>query len=86
MMKGDVLTHGADANMNHNAQKPVALLVDLLSRSVTPGQKILDPFCGSGSIFPAAKKLGLLAHGIELEDMYLGMCIDRITQMQKGGE
>jgi DNA modification methylase len=41
---GDVLTYPTDDNLGHQAQKPVALLTDLLSRSYRPGDKVLDPF------------------------------------------
>jgi len=48
----DVVTTMADANMSHGAQKPVALYLDLLKRSVRPGDTVLDSFAGSGTIFP----------------------------------
>ena len=48
------------------AQKPVSLYADLLQRSVRPGDTVLDPFCGSGTIFPAANRLQVIATGIEM--------------------
>ncbi len=47
------------------AEKPVELLTELISRSVTPGSHILDPFCGSGSIFLAARKAQCHCIGFE---------------------
>ena len=49
----------------HGAQKPVALYQDLLSRSANPGDRVLDPFGGTGPILVAANRLGLVATYIE---------------------
>jgi DNA modification methylase len=48
----------------HPAQMPISLCMKLIDR--TPGTPILDPFCGSGSVLVAAKKLGRQYIGIEL--------------------
>ncbi|MGW8179172.1 MAG: DNA methyltransferase [bacterium] len=52
-------------NRRHAAEKPVALYENLLDRSSLPGDVVLDPFCGSGTIFPAASNLQLRAIGFE---------------------
>lgn len=49
----------------HPAEKPVELYKRLLSWSTVPGDTVLDPFCGCGAIFPAARDLKLIAHGVE---------------------
>lgn len=49
----------------HAAEKPVELYVDLLRRSCFAGDTVLDCFCGSGTVFPAANELSLRATGIE---------------------
>ena len=41
----------------HVAQKPIKLLQALISLTTTPGQVVLDPFCGSGSTLVAAKTI-----------------------------
>lgn len=51
----------------HAAQKPVELYQTLLRRSCLPGDKVLDPCCGSGTIFPAANLTNVAATGIELD-------------------
>ena len=61
----DVMTYGSDENLNHPAQKPVDLYIDLLRRSVVPGNVVIDPFAGSGTIFPAAHAMKCKAIGIE---------------------
>lgn len=48
----------------HPAQFPLSLCVKILSR--TPGNPILDPFCGSGQVLRAALALDRPAIGIDL--------------------
>lgn len=64
----DVLTYAPPKKLVHAAQKPVELLRDLLSRVSVAGDSVLDCFCGSGSIFPAATRLRLKAVGWEKEE------------------
>jgi len=64
----DVIRVSSVSDREHAAQKPVDLYVDLLKRSVLPGDTILDPFCGSGPIFPAADAMKCNAIGFELAD------------------
>lgn len=49
-----------------SAEKPKEVLHELITRSVTHGANILDPFCGSGSIFLAARDYKCSATGIEV--------------------
>jgi site-specific DNA-methyltransferase (adenine-specific) len=74
----DVITTFADANTTHGAQKPVALYSDLLKRSCRPGDRVLDSFAGSGTIFPAAHAAKVLATGLEQNKEYFGMCLSRL--------
>jgi DNA modification methylase/ParB-like chromosome segregation protein Spo0J len=57
-----VTTYGSDLQQ---AEKPKELYVELLSRSVLAGQKVIDLFCGTGVIFQAADELKCSATGIE---------------------
>lgn len=77
-LAGDVLSFGNDENLNHQAQKPVAVYQELLSRSVVPGDSIIDPFCGTGTIFPAAHELKCIATGIELDEAAFGIAAKRL--------
>lgn len=81
---GDVLTHQPDENLGHQAQKPVALITDLLSRSVRPGMRVLDMFCGTGPIFPAAHALSAIATGIEMDGAAFAIAAGRITKLKEG--
>ena len=78
----DVITCPPDSNLGHAAQKPVALLDDLLRRSARPGDRVLDPFCGSGPIFPAAHALKLIATGVERDQTFYGMAAARIQELK----
>lgn len=59
----------------HAAQKPTELLRELLSVSFFPGEHILDPCAGSGSIFLAAKELKIRVTGIEMADDSYSMAL-----------
>lgn len=81
---GDVLTYPPDVNLGHNAQKPVALFQDLLSRSLRPGMRVLDPFCGTGPIFPAAHALSGIATGIEMDPAAYAIAAGRVQKLKEG--
>jgi site-specific DNA-methyltransferase (adenine-specific) len=81
-MAGDVFDFPPDANLGHAAQKPVALFEELLSRSILPGQSVLDPFCGSGPIFAAGFSLKACVTGIELDQASYGIAIQRIEGLR----
>jgi DNA modification methylase len=78
----DLVTFQSDENLGHQAQKPVALYQDLLRRSVRAGDTILDPFCGSGPVFPAAHAFKCTAIGIELDDSAYGIAVKRVQDLR----
>lgn len=79
---GDVITCAPDQNLGHHAQKPVALYQDLLKRSVRPGDKVLDTFCGTGPIFPAAHSLKCFAVGVERDQAAAGIAAKRLQELK----
>lgn len=70
-----------EGNLGHGAQKPVEAYVELLKRSVRPGDTVLDSFAGTGTIFPAAAACGCNAVGTEMEAAAYGICLERIGKL-----
>lgn len=76
----EVITmNGVDSKRNP-AEKPVSLYEDLISRSATPGNIILDPCCGTGPLFPACNRLGLLGIGMELREQDYNTALLRLDE------
>lgn len=71
-----------EGNLGHGAQKPVEAYVELLKRSVRPGDTVLDSFAGTGTIFAAAQQLGLSATGTEFAAAAYGICLERIAGLK----
>jgi site-specific DNA-methyltransferase (adenine-specific) len=63
----------------HPTQKPMKLITWCLSL-VPEAQTILDPFMGSGTTLVAAKLLGRKAIGIEIEETYCKIAVERLRQ------
>ncbi|MGE3993848.1 DNA-methyltransferase, partial [Pseudorhodoplanes sp.] len=61
----------------HPTVKPVAMVADALKDCSPRGGIVLDPFCGSGTIFIAAEKTGRRARAIELDPAYCDTAIRR---------
>ena len=64
----------------HPTQKPVALMTWVLSLPWTPEGTILDPYMGSGPVIRAAKDLGRKCIGIEIEEKYCEIAVERLRQ------
>ena len=62
----------------HPTEKPVDLLKKIIS--AVPGDRVLDPFMGSGTTLVAAKSLGRKAIGIEIEEKYCEIAVRRLAQ------
>ena len=55
-----------DEKLGYPTQKPVGLLHRILKTSSNPGDTVLDPFCGCGTIVHAAQNLGRRWIGIDI--------------------
>lgn len=64
--------------MYHPCQKPVALMKWCIEQ--VDCNLILDPFMGSGTTLRAAKDLGRKAIGIEIEERYCEIAVNRLRQ------
>lgn len=62
----------------HAAEKPVELLTKLIECSTLPGDRILDPCCGSGSTLIAARECGRRALGIERDEAYYNTAMSNV--------
>lgn len=67
-----------DRSTERGAHKPAALYADLIARSCFPGDRVLDPCCGTGPIFDAGKSQHVFAVGVEIEDAAYGQSLQRI--------
>lgn len=79
---GDVIGVPTDDNLGHGAQKPVGIYQALLERSVRPGDSVLDPFCGTGTVFPAAHALKCRATGVDRDPGSCGISLTRIQSLR----
>ena len=70
----------------HAAQKPDDLYASLIKCSCIPGDQILDPCCGSGTIFRAAAGTSTIATGIELDPDAHGQALLAIQELPHGQE
>jgi site-specific DNA-methyltransferase (adenine-specific) len=67
-------------DISHPTQKPVALLAYLICTYTNPGDLILDNAMGSGTTLVAAQNEGRRAVGIETNEDYVKIAVDRLRQ------
>lgn len=65
-------------NTDHPTQKPEKLYAKLILASTKPGDKIFDPFLGSGTSAVVANKLGRNYCGIEINREYCLWAVKRL--------
>jgi len=83
MIAPDVITLQATGpGVGHPAAKSPALFNELLRRSVRPGDKVLDLFCGTGPIFSAAHQQSCFAVGVELQEHFYGESLRTINDLE----
>jgi DNA modification methylase len=61
----------------HPTVKPVALVADAIMDCSSRGERVLDPFLGSGTTVIAAERTGRICHGMELDPIYVDTAIRR---------
>lgn len=64
----------------HPTTKPLALMATLVDLFSNSGETILDPFMGSGTTLVAARDLGRKAIGIEMEEKYCEIAVQRLRK------
>lgn len=80
--RADEKRHG-----RHPTQKPLALIERCLEASTEPGQRVLDPFAGSGSTGVAALRQGRRFIGCEIDPDYARLAGTRLqAAAQRAGD
>lgn len=70
------------AHKHHPAEKPVGLIAQLI-KSVEPSGSdtiVFDPFMGSGSTLVAVQSIGRRGFGVEIEEEYCRVAVDRLQR------
>lgn len=77
--RNGVFTHNTGiAKVDHMTAKPMSLMYELVELFTDPGDVILDPFCGSGTLLRAAQDLGRKAIGIEIDPKFCALSQRRV--------
>ena len=77
---GSVWRFPIERTRSHPAQKPLAMMSQIIDVSSRDGDTVLDPFMGSGTTLRAAKDMGRQAIGIEQEERYCEIAAKRLAQ------
>jgi len=67
-------------NNLHPTTKPIELMEYQINNNTKPQEKVLDLFAGSGSTLIAAEKLNRKCYGMELDEKYCDVIIERWEQ------
>jgi hypothetical protein len=78
-----VLNNSKTEERIHTTQKPIALMLALVSDFSDEGETILDAFMGSGSTLAAAKRLGRKGIGIESDEGNCEKAAERLHQQSR---
>jgi len=79
---GSVLSFNSDRGNNHGVyhptQKPLDLMMWLVETYTNPGDLVIDPFMGAGTTALACARTGRRFVGIEREQRYFDMAVERL--------
>ena len=67
----------------HSTQKPESLLHRIILATTNKGDKIFDPFLGTGTTAVVSKKLGRTYFGIEKDKKYFQAALERVNKAKK---
>lgn len=74
------------ASKEHPTMKPVALMAYPVTNSTMMGCIVLDPFLGSGSTLMACEQTGRICYGIELEEKFVDVIVNRYMEARGSAE
>lgn len=80
LMRSVITVRSCHGEAVHPTQKPLGIIDPLLRYSCPAAGSVLDPFMGSGSTLVAAKRLGLRATGIDIDEKCCEMAATRLSQ------
>lgn len=68
----------------HPTEKPLQLWAPLLGYLSAKGDRVYEPFNGSGTTMMAAEQLGRICHSMEIEPQYCQVAVDRYIKYCEG--
>jgi adenine specific DNA methylase Mod len=71
--------------LGYPTQKPLRILERIIEASSSPGNMVLDPFCGCGTALAAAEKLGRSWIGIDVAHPAVSLVKRRLAAMGSSG-
>ena len=74
---------GDEERTAHSTQKPLECMARPIRNNSAKGERVYDPFLGSGTTLIAAESLGRICHAIELSPAYVDMAIERWLKYMK---
>lgn len=80
LMRSVLQVRSCHGSAQHPTQKPTGIVDPLVRYSCPTGGTTCDPFCGSGTSLVVAKKLGLRAVGIEINEEFCKIAVQRLQQ------
>lgn len=69
------------ASVDHPTMKPVELFERCIAYSSTAGQRVYDPFLGSGTTLVAAERYGRLGSAVDIDPQYVAVALERLAGM-----
>lgn len=70
------------SRVRHPTEKPLTLMTQLIESSTVRGDLVVDPFAGVGSTLVAAILTGRRAWGVEVEERYATIAVDRVRRAE----
>jgi len=80
MMRSVIYVRSEHGHAEHPTQKPLGILAPLVAYSTNPGDTVLDPFVGSGSVLVACRASGRYAVGYEIDERFCEIAAKRLAQ------
>jgi site-specific DNA-methyltransferase (adenine-specific) len=80
----DITSIGSGEELGYPTQKPLALLERIINVSSNPGNIVLDPFCGCGTVVHAAHKLERPWIGIDITHLAISLIEKRLKDAFPG--